>query len=112
LASLDGSGASWIDGIPFLEQAWSSFVLLLPLAYFAGSALLYPFAREAYYRATRGAREAVSGVFVFGGLFLLTLAFRVATFVVLWAVAIPVGLLAAGFLGASERRGNGWRFDA
>lgn len=71
--------------------------------------LLFPLAREMYYRSTAPIREGLSGIMVFGWLFLVAVACQIAMFVVIWIVAIPAGLIGLFVLGEEDRRGLGWR---
>ena len=71
--------------------------------------LLFPFAREMYYRSTAPIREGLSGIMVFGWLFLVAVVCQIAMFVVIWVVAIPAGLIGLFVLGEEDRRGLGWR---
>ncbi|MGO2520933.1 MAG: hypothetical protein ACTH8F_12480 [Microbacterium sp.] len=73
--------------------------------------LLFPFAREAYYRSTVALREGLGGIFVLGWMFLIVVVCRIAMFLVIWAIAIPAGILAMVTLGDEDRRGLGWRIS-
>jgi len=73
--------------------------------------LLFPFAREMYYRTTMPIREGLAGTMVFGWLYLVVVVCKIAMFLVIWAVSIPAGLLGLLTLGEEDRRGQGWRIS-
>ncbi len=77
----------------------------------AFEALLFPFAREIYFRLTWPLRSSmpvlivplpVLGAFYVG---------KAVMFVVLVSVTIPLGIVGFIFLGLTEHRGSGYRLD-
>lgn len=73
--------------------------------------LLFPFAREMYYRTTAPMRDGLAGMMVFGWLFLVVIICKIAMFLAIWAVSIPAGLVSLLTLGEEDRRGRGWRIS-
>lgn len=73
--------------------------------------LLFPFAREMYYRSTVPIREGFVGMMVFGWLFMIVVVCKIAMFLVIWAISIPAGLISLLTLGEEDRRGRGQRIS-
>lgn len=71
--------------------------------------LLFPLARETYFRVTGPIREGLSGIILWGPLFLIALALRIFVFVLLNFVAVPLGILGFFYLAIQEARGTGYR---
>lgn len=78
----------------------------------AANVLLFPLARETYFRVTQPIREGLSGIILWGPLFLLALALRIGIFVLLNFVSIPLGLAGFFYLATQEANGNGYRIVA
>ncbi|MDV2982483.1 UNVERIFIED_CONTAM: hypothetical protein Q9R71_35440 [Actinomycetes bacterium ARC8] len=74
--------------------------------------LLFPLARETYFRLTGPIRDGLSGIVLWGPLFLIALALRITVFVLLNFLAIPLGTLGFFYLATQEAKGNGYRVIA
>ena len=90
------------------DPGYAVYGIVIPVVLIL-NVLFFPAAREGYYRIMRPVHEGLSGFWVGGILLVIVLAVRTIFLVALWAFAIPLGLLAGIYLGASEVRGNGWR---
>jgi hypothetical protein len=87
------------------------FVFGITVAFTIANLVLFPFAREIYFRSTASMREGLDDVAVFGVLFLVVIIGRVVTFAVIWVLSIPMGIVGILTLGAEDRQGAGWRID-
>ncbi|WP_166971450.1 hypothetical protein [Brevibacterium atlanticum] len=85
--------------------------LILLAGFGVANALLYPFSREIYFRAT----AFIPRVIAWGGsplwmtFGLLLLIVRFAAFIYTWLLAIPLGLVGLVYLTWQERAGRGYR---
>ncbi|CBT77230.1 hypothetical membrane protein [Glutamicibacter arilaitensis Re117] len=78
----------------------------------SASVLFFPPARETYFRLTGPIRDGLSGIVLWGPLFLVALALRITIFVLLVFIAVPLGLLGFFYLATQEARGKGYRVIA
>ncbi|WP_156762013.1 hypothetical protein [Microbacterium karelineae] len=81
------------------------------LGWTIANAVLFPLAREQYYRATQPIRDGLSGIFMWGILAIVYLVARLAIFVYLWGFAWIIGLVGLCYLGTQDANGRGWRID-
>ncbi len=86
---------------------WFAFVVFLVLVLL--QALMYPLARESYYRVTQPMREGIGGWFLPFPFALIVLVVKVTVYVYLWVLAIPIGIAGFCYLALTERAGKGWR---
>lgn len=94
-----------------LEEATESYVIGAVIILAVVNVLLFPFAREMYFRATGSMREGVSGSYAVGWMFLLVTVCRIAMLFAIWCLSIPLGLLGIRVLGEQDRQGLGWRIS-
>lgn len=76
------------------------------------NALLFPIARETYFRLTGPIRDGLAGIVLWGPLFLIALVLRLTVFVLLNFFAIPLGILGFIYLAIQESKGQGYRVIA
>lgn len=76
------------------------------------SVLLFPLARETYFRLTGPIRDGLAGIVLWGPLFLIALALRITVFVLLNFMAPVLGILGFFYLATQEANGNGYRVIA
>ena len=97
-----------------VEDAQFSFANLFTeyrlIVWFAlANFLFYPFSREIYFRLTQPIRVAIGGIVVWGWVVLILWVVRLAIFLYLWLLAIPLGIIGVVYLAAQEALGKGWR---
>lgn len=94
-----------------LEEATEPYVIVAVIILAVANVLLFPFAREMYFRATGPLREGMSGSYAFGLMFLVVTVCRIAMMFAIWCLSIPLGLFGMSALGEEDRRGLGWRIN-
>jgi len=106
-------------GVPFSAlMLWTGWLtarnrlgdLLFTAAYALGCVVLYPVAREGYYRVTQPLRDGLGEIWLGGPLVLVAYLVRLLIYLLLVGFAVPVGLVSGIYLGLAEVSGHGWRY--
>lgn len=89
---------------------WQTAAMIQLSVWAALNAVLYPLARELYFRLTQPLREGAGLMLVGGILLIIVWIAKLTIFLLLWMLAVPIGVIAFIYLAITDAAGKGWRW--